>query len=48
MWACFSFFVGSKPDALKDEWTIYDCSDTVLSVENNKTKVQYSMTRVTE
>ena len=44
----FSFFVGSKPDALKDEWTIYDCSDTVLSVENNKTKVQYSMTRVTE
>ncbi len=44
----FAFFLGNSPDALKEEWTIYDCDESVLSVENNKAKVQYSMTRVTE
>ena len=44
----FAFYAGSRPDQLKDEWTIYDCDQKVLSVENNKTKVQYRMTRVEE
>lgn len=44
----FAFYIGSSPDALREEWTIYDCDQHVLSVENNKTRVQYSMTRVEE
>ena len=39
---------GNKPDNLKDEWTIHDCQQNVLSIENNKTHVQYRMTRVEE
>ena len=44
----FAFYAGTQPDQLKDDWTIYDCDQHVLSVENNKTKVQYRMTRVEE
>ena len=44
----FAFYTGTQPDQLKDEWTIYDCDQKVLSVENNKAKVPYRMTRVEE
>lgn len=44
----FAFYTGAQPDALRDEWTIYDCTNETLSVENNKSKVQYRMTRITE
>ena len=44
----FAFYAGTQPDQLKDEWTIFSCENDVLSVENNKTKTQYRMTRQTE
>lgn len=44
----FAFYTGDQPDNLREEWTIYNCEGNSLSVENNKTKVQYGMTRVTE
>ena len=48
-WASqFVLMTGNKPDNLKDEWTIHDCQQNVLSIENNKTHVQYRMTRVEE
>ena len=44
----FAFYTGTQPDQLKEEWTIYNCDQNVLSVENNKTSIQYSLTRVQE
>ena len=48
-WASqFVLLTGDKPDSLKTEWTIHDCQQTVLSIENNKSHVQYRLTRIEE
>ena len=44
----FAFYVGASAENLKDEWTVYSCENDVFSVLNNKTGVQYRMTRVQE
>lgn len=44
----YAFFTGDKPDQLRTEWTIHSCTEEVLSIQNNKTNVQYKLTRVTE
>ena len=44
----FSFYVGTDPDNLNAEWTIFSCQGNSLSVQNNKSRSQYSLTRVEE
>ena len=44
----FAFFTGDKPDQLRTEWTIHSCTAEALSIQNNKTNIQYKLTRVAE
>jgi len=44
----YSFWLGDRPEELTVEWTIYNCRGNSLSILNNKTQAQYSLTRVTE
>lgn len=46
--ATYAFYVGDRPEELTNEWTIYSCDNKNLSIQNNKAKTQYRLTREAE
>lgn len=41
----YAFYIGSQPDELNQKWTIYSCENNRMSIQNDKTKSQYKLTK---